>query len=295
MKIRLSELKQIIREEIGSLLNEQEPRIARVYTGKKAQDPKVLALTKSQPPTVPQIFTSPFGDDAYRSPERERTDKYLQADLEASAVVDKIFDESDDPLGSLKQAFHKGFNPKETGTMGSFTVEDIEYLARMVILEQGASHGETSGEWAGMMNAAINRARIKNTSVKDIVTRISWPGSGPYGKAYIQRIQSSYPINQQTWLQALKYATLLVMGKKSNPIGRRQLFVHPRSLKRTEQPTGTIGKDKRGVPKSISLDGKWYPLWMVMRNDPRLRNYPEARKLARAPNAVISIGQAKFA
>lgn len=144
--------------------------------------------------------------------------------------------------------------------------EDVEYLARMTILEAGGIG--PSEEWAGIMWVAMNRAKTKGRTVKSIVTDCRFPGCSSRGYSYVEAVAAPggvgyrsphghrSPLDHREWPHALDFATKLADGQIDNPIGPREHFFHPGGMPRCE-----VEGERNSSGTRICHNGHWWPLW----------------------------------
>ena len=154
--------------------------------------------------------------------------------------------------------------------------EDVEYLARVLMME--AASRPDSPEWAGIAWVAVNRALDWSPhTIRGQVARIRWPGGGERGRAFVERIQGSYPTRQRTYPQALAFAERVLTGQVPSPVGRRKHFVHRRGMK--DCINGTCGGTL------LCVSGKCIPVWAVSKDLPG----------GRAEYQPVVVGRATFA
>lgn len=168
-----------------------------------------------------------------------------------------------------------GFSRKaEASTMSvlmgrTWTDEDAEYLARVLIMETG--FGRNLEEMKGVAWSAVNRAIKNKTSIKKVTAILSWPGPGARGQSFVAAMQMDQPgrsamhdapVGHQNIIKAREFTKNLLMGKVSNPVGNRTNFCHPSGMPASDQPDGV--KNAKG--NRISKNGRWLPLWAVNRS-----------------------------
>jgi len=146
--------------------------------------------------------------------------------------------------------------------------EDVEYLARVVIMEHAqVGPGE---EWAGIMWVALNRAAGKGKTVREVVVTSAWPGGGARGQAYVEAIQQSggegyrsgyghrAPPDSSYWSEALSFARQVVDRQVDNPIGPRKHFFHPGGM----PGCGNLAEGEWNETGSrCCVDGRLWPAW----------------------------------
>jgi len=147
----------------------------------------------------------------------------------------------------------------------AWTAEDIEYLARVLILETGLSRNTT--EMIGIAWVAVNRALGQNRTIKQVVATTGWPGGGQRGDSFVEAIQMNSPGLTSSGLhsaavghpnigKARALARQVLFGKTCNPIKTRTNFVHPEALS-SSLPSWSIAQSKGGT----ALDDPG-PLWI---------------------------------
>ena len=136
-----------------------------------------------------------------------------------------------------------------------WTDEDIEYLARVLIMETGLARDPT--EMVGIAWVAVNRALGKKKSIRQVVATTSWPGGGARGNSFVEAIQMdrpgrtssnlhSAPVGHPNIGKARELAKNVLRGSKSNPIGPRKHFVHPSGLPGS-LPSWVVSKSAGGA------------------------------------------------
>jgi hypothetical protein len=128
----------------------------------------------------------------------------------------------------------------------------------------------TLDEWSGIQWVAVNRARNKRASVRDVVATTSWPGGGARGRAFVEAVQAPggqgyrsafghpAPPDVNGYARALGHARALLLGQVPNPIGLRTHFLHPAIL------PACAGDEPREDGR-LCVDGRAYPKWSVSR------------------------------
>lgn len=129
------------------------------------------------------------------------------------------------------------FTTRKAIALGSgWTSEDVEYLARVTMLEAATGSDD---EQAAIMQVALNRAASKGQTVREIVSSIRWPGGGARGESFVEAVGSPAgtvteyhrsPLDYPQYPGALALAGEVVSGRRPNRIGGRDHFVHPQSL-----------------------------------------------------------------
>lgn len=145
----------------------------------------------------------------------------------------------------------------------SKTPENVEWLARVLMVEQSASGREPPwDEWAGIAWVAINRAAKLNASIREVLLRESYPvwfGASPPDRLYADDL-----LLKGNGPKALTFADRVLDGQVENPIGVRISFVHPKGLARCEQ-AGVLESRRICVMTSAGL--RWLPVWAVSKDD----------------------------
>lgn len=153
------------------------------------------------------------------------------------------------------------------GGIKTWTDEDIEYLARVLIMETGLIRDRT--EMAGIAWVAVNRALMgwgrsypKNSPIKTVVSGTHWPGGGPRGNSFVEAIQMdspgktayhSAPVGHKNIQKARDFAKNILTGKIPNPIGPRRSFLHPGGMGGRPLPSWIISKKNGGTAANEPL------------------------------------------
>lgn len=153
---------------------------------------------------------------------------------------------------------------------GSFSVEDREWLARIVLVEAHPSH-ILDEEGAGIAYVAWNRVRYgKYGSVRDVVAGgdgKAWFGAERTG-GYLYLVgegrRGGKTITEHPrYRQVLAMAEGVLRGEVSNPVGRRQHFYHPGGMRECEPGSSgsrwRCGQTHHGYRK--------VPLWGIAEAD----------------------------
>jgi hypothetical protein len=170
---------------------------------------------------------------------------------------------------------------------GKFTDEDVEYLARILVVEAGG-HKE---DWPGIAWVAVNRARRnyggRGTTIKDQVDTPRWFGSAGVGyqKVHTGRTPSGRPLlGGQVGRDARAFARAVLDGRVPSPIGDRISFVHYSGMRRCrESEVGEVSG--RFICDDHPRYGpRWVPKWIVS---------PDKGGVARSE--PVDVGRATFA
>lgn len=128
---------------------------------------------------------------------------------------------------------------RPTGPLG-LTDDDVDYLARMLVMEVGGGNVGTP-EGAGVAWIAYNRMRRQGVPMRQIVGTTAWPGGGERGESFVQAIHApagtrtayhTAPLGTSAYTTALTFSRHFAAGEIRNPgIGAREHFSHPRGFR----------------------------------------------------------------
>jgi len=143
------------------------------------------------------------------------------------------------------------------------TNEDVEYLARMACIEHPNGEDE---EIVGIAFVAINRARTRGTTIRDIVTRTDFAGAGANGDRYRRLVESPSgysegnrhsPVDHPRFDYVYRLMLQVASGQAENPIGPRDHFIHPHGMDDCFEEGDRSGG-------RVCFDGKWVPSWAAV-------------------------------
>lgn len=138
------------------------------------------------------------------------------------------------------------------------TPENREWLARILMTEHNNPKSKT--EWLGIAWVAINRAVSQGKTIRQVVDTSAWFGASPpdrlYGNALLTKGRGP---------EAVALADKIFEGDTSNPIGKREKFVHPGGMPKCSAfEWVTRAKTQTRACRYVPGYGmRWMPYWIT--------------------------------